>query len=473
MIAGPVALAFRSGGFFDEARSIAATVACLLLALAALAWTRPPLPRGPGLVLLGGLAGLTAWTALSSGWAPDPERARDDLVRLALYTVAFALAASAWSSRSRLRLVEPLVAVGVLAVVGYGLAGRLVPGIVELESSLSAAGRLEQPLTYWNAMGALAAIGFVLCARVAGEPERPAVMRAAAAAASAPLGMGVYLSFSRGALGALAAGLVALVALAPHRPQLRALGLCVAAGGLAALASSLFAGVESLAGGLSEREREGAVVSAILALLVAGAALVQLRLARAEAGGSRSSERLRLPVPPAAVAGLAIVLLLAAPILAASFDRGPSEGGGQGATAARFSDLGSNRYQYWEVALTAFASNPLQGVGSGGFEVEWRREREIEESARDAHSLELETAAELGLVGLLLLALVLGGAAACGRAAFRADPRLAAGPCAALVTWAWHSALDWDWEMPALTLPALVLAGVLAAAAGPRMLSSA
>ena len=41
------------------------------------------------------------------------------------------------------------------------------------------------------------------------------------------------------------------------------------------------------------------------------------------------------------------------------------------------------------------------------------------------------------------------------------------------MTWAWHSALDWDWEMPALTLPALVLAGVLAAAAGPRMLSSA
>ena len=33
----------------------------------------------------------------------------------------------------------------------------------------SAAGRLDQPLTYWNATGALAALGLVLCARVAGD----------------------------------------------------------------------------------------------------------------------------------------------------------------------------------------------------------------------------------------------------------------------------------------------------------------
>ena len=36
---------------------------------------------------------------------------------------------------------------------------------------------------------------------------------------------------------------------------------------------------------------------------------------------------------------------------------------------------------------------------------------------------------------------------------------------AALVVWAVHSAVDWDWEMPALTLIALVLAGSLIAGA--------
>ena len=59
-------------------------------------------------------------------------------------------------------------------------------------------------------MGELAALGFVLCARIAGDRSRRRWLRAVAAAATVPLGTGLYLSFSRGALFACAAGLVAL-----------------------------------------------------------------------------------------------------------------------------------------------------------------------------------------------------------------------------------------------------------------------
>jgi hypothetical protein len=48
------------------------------------------------------------------------------------------------------------------------------------------------------------------------------------------------------------------------------------------------------------------------------------------------------------------------------------------------------------------------------------------------------------------------------------DPGLAAGPIAGLTLWALHAAIDWDWEMPALTLVAVVLAGMLVARAAPR-----
>jgi hypothetical protein len=68
------------------------------------------------------------------------------------------------------------------------------------------------------------------------------------------------------------------------------------------------------------------------------------------------------------------------------------------------------------------------------------------------------------VVGLALLALVLGGVALAARAALRRDAVLAAGWCAATATWAIHAGLDWDWEMPAVTLVALVLAGALIAA---------
>ena len=110
------------------------------------------------------------------------------------------------------------------------------------------------------------------------------------------------------------------------------------------------------------------------------------------------------------------------------------------------------------MALRAFADHPVLGTGSGGFAVEWLRERTIDESVRDVHSLYLETATELGLVGLLLLAAFLAGAVG---VAARARGETAA--IAALIAYALHAGLDWDWEMPALTLVAVVLLAGLAA----------
>jgi len=45
--------------------------------------------------------------------------------------------------------------------------------------------------------------------------------------------------------------------------------------------------------------------------------------------------------------------------------------------------------------------------------------------------------------------------------ALRAVPALAAGPLAGFVVYAAHAPLDWDWQMPAVTLIAIVLAGAL------------
>ena len=41
------------------------------------------------------------------------------------------------------------------------------------------------------------------------------------------------------------------------------------------------------------------------------------------------------------------------------------------------------------------------------------------------------------------------------------NPALAAGPIAALAAFALHTGIDWDWELPGLTLVALSLAGLL------------
>jgi O-antigen ligase/polysaccharide polymerase Wzy-like membrane protein len=457
LVAGPVALAFFSGGFFDRPRDIALLAAGVVLAvLVAAAPAGQLVPTHPAArVALVAAAAYAGWIGLSVTWAPVRDYAGDDAERALLYATVLAASAIAFRERRAARALEPLAAAGTAIVIGYGLAGRLVPGIVTEHPQRSAVGRLDQPLTYWNATGALAAIGLVLCARVAGDRERPPALRAGAAAAAVPLGMGCYLSFSRGALAALAAGLLTLVVLAPTFAQLRATLLVAAAGAAGAIAAAASPAVRALEGSAATREREGAIVLAVAVVLMALAVLA----ARAERG--MADRPLALPRWAGWAALAAIAALLVVPIAAA--------GGRQqappatGATNERFASLGSNRYGYWRVAIDTGLDHPLAGVGASGFRVAWLQHRDVDENVRDAHSLELETFAELGLVGVALLAALLGGVALSARAAHRVDPVLAAGPAAALTAWAFHSAIDWDWEMPALTLVAVVLAGALLA----------
>jgi O-antigen ligase len=132
--------------------------------------------------------------------------------------------------------------------------------------------------------------------------------------------------------------------------------------------------------------------------------------------------------------------------------------------ATRLVTLQSNRYAYWDVALRAFGTEPLRGVGAGGWSVYWLRWRTIDDFAQDAHSLPLQTLAELGLVGIGLLATFLAGVWLSARRALRRSGA-AVGPAAAFVVYIAHAPLDWDWQMPALTLVAMVLAGALLAGA--------
>ena len=462
LLAGPAVLAFFSGGFFEGPRLVAAMAAWVLLAVAALSVPGAPVPRAVApRVALAGMAGLAAWTWASGDWAPRRGPAEATAELALLYLPVLAAAALAWRPRAAARVVEPALAAGALAVVGYGLAGRLLPSIVHLHASLRAGGRLEQPLTYWNAMGALAAIGVVLCARLAGDPTRRRAIRVAGAAAAAPLGMGAYLSFSRGALACLLAGLLALVVLAPTWRQLHAVLIAGQAAALAAIAVGPFGAVRALDPRPSSSQ--GAVVLVLLLAVMALAALVQRAACRDEARGTLRAGPLPLGGARRGVAIAAVALVAALPyaVALASEGNGSGTGAAFGATTARLSDAGSHRAAYWRAAVQTFADHPLAGAGAGAFGVEWLKRRHIDERVQDAHSLYLETPAELGLAGLALLALLVGGVAGSARAALRRDRVLAAGPAAAVLAWALHAGLDWDWEMPALTLVAVALAGVL------------
>jgi O-antigen ligase len=420
LLALPALLAFGRGGYFGVTRVRVAILACLLLALAAFVGRTPTRNAA---ISASGLAALTAWTGCSVLWAPVKGSAFADLERLMLYTAAFTagvMVLREW--------VEEALLATIAATALYGLSERLLPSVFSLPVLPAAGDRLAQPLTYWNGQGALAALGLVLAAGLAARGQR------LAAAAAPVLGLDLYLTLSRGAIGAGLAGLAVLVALQPTKATLRATLTVGAAAALAALAALALDGVATVDGARGQ----GAAMIVILAALSAGAYFVR--------GDDRALPRLR----PLATG--AVIALLAGTIVAVATSG--SQGPASRTDAERLVSVQSNRYAYWRVAAEVVADHPLTGVGSGGFAVAWLQRRDIAEGVRDAHSLYLETAAELGVIGVAALAAFIAGIVLAAR---RGEPVLVA----ALVTFALHAGLDWDWELPALSLTALLLAAKL------------
>ena len=463
LLAAPTVLAFFTGGYVDAPRALAGAVAWGLVVIVLLAGLSPLPARAPGRVALAGLVGLALWSAASVAWAPIAGPAVDVVQRWLLYIAALLTAVGLFRDGRASRAVEPALGLGALVVIGYGLAGRLLPGLIDLSRSRGAGGRLEQPITYWNAEGLLAAMGLILCVRLAGDRSRPAAMRIGAFAACAPLGLGVYLSYSRGAAAVAVIGLLVLLAAAPSRTQLRAIVAGLVFAGVVSACAAAFAGVASLEGSGSDQQRDGAVVLVILAIAMAVAGVVAARAVQAERRDPGRPENLpyarRLP----ALAGVAVLLCVAGLVVGGLGER-LNRAESQETGASRFTSVNSLRFEYWRAGGIAFADDPLKGVGAGGFRVVWRQERRVDEGVLEVHSVALEMAAELGIPGLLFLALVLGGLAAAARQALLAGDELAAGASAACGAWLMHAIIDWDLQLPAVTLPAVVLAGALIAA---------
>jgi O-antigen ligase len=129
-----------------------------------------------------------------------------------------------------------------------------------------------------------------------------------------------------------------------------------------------------------------------------------------------------------------------------------------------FSLSGSSRAQYWHVAWSDYRQHPWLGSGAGSFQRYWLQSRPAALPVLDAHSLYLETLAELGPVGLGLLAALL--ALPVGAAVIARRNPLVAPAFGGYVAYLVHAAQDWDWELPAVTLAALGCAAALLILAG-------
>jgi hypothetical protein len=405
-------------------------------------------PQRAGLLLLGGLAGFTAWTALSLAWSDDLDASVLEAERSLLYVGGAAVLLVA-ATRAAL-LAGTLGAAAVLC--GYGLGDWLL-GTPEtpLVADPSVAERLADPIGYANGMGILAAMGLLLGVGVAARAQRPA---AALGAACAPLfAVTLYFTFSRGAWLALGAGLAIGVALGPGRLQLAAIALLVA------LPAAL---------GVVAADRVGATAG-LAVLVLALCALSALGLWAVRGLERRPSNRVRRGFAGALVAAPVVVVVAGLAAVGGpravvdSFEAAPAPTHGD--SGARVLSLsGSNRADYWRVAGGVVEDHPLLGSGAGTFALAWLQDRPVPQPVQDSHSLYLETLAELGPLGLVFLLVALVAPFLGERSSWTP---VALAPYGAFLV---HAAQDWDWELAAVTVAALACgAATLVPADGPRL----
>ncbi len=426
-------LAFKNGGFFPPMWSwLSFASACVLLVVVVL--RAPPRWSRLELATCAALATLAGWTLLSALWSVDPSQSVREAERALLYAAGVAVVFTLAEARHIRGLVVAVVG-AIVFVVSYALVHYLFSSHARPEGFEGFL--LFRPVGYANALGILAALALLLTlGLVSVEPTR--LLRALGASALVPLAATLVLTSSRGATAALILGLTAMFAVAHERLHLATVALLVAPAPLAAAALSLHAHLSTGTPFFRSERAEHLGLALVVLTVVAGLGGLLF--------SSAYSRRATL-----AAAGIAATCVLAVAASAGLSGRAP--------------DTGGLRSDYWHVAWKEWLSHPVAGTGGGTFGTYWARQG-VGSGAQDAHNLYLETLAELGIVGLALLVAALVPPLLGARAA-RHEPLMPA-LLAAYAAYLLHAAVDWDWEMPVVTLTALTCGAALLVAARAR-----
>ena len=402
------------------------------------------------------IAAVAAWTAISMTWSSDATRSSLEAER------AFVYVGVVWSLVALGRRTSAMsIVVGgwlvVLAISTWAVGTSLLPDRFGLYTDVAERGRLFAPLGYWNATGILAAIGVMLGVGLAARSPSKLVRVTAAAGTPVQL-LAVYLTFNRAAWPAMVAAAVVVLIVVPHRVRYA----------LAVVATVVPAGA-TLAVAASSPPSSRLLIALVLTTLTSALAIMCLDEFASWSYVGRRVQRRNL-VALAVILGAILITTGAVAGAKGSHWLSHQLTGRQytGPTnpAARLSSLSLNgRPQLWQQAVDQFASHPINGGGAGSFAPYWLQHRPSRLDVLDAHSLYLQTLAELGILGLVLLATLLAlpiVAAIGGR-----DHPMVAAALAGYVAYLAHAAVDWDWQVPAVTVAALACGVALLATATP------
>jgi hypothetical protein len=433
-------------------------------------------------IALAAIVALAAWTLLSIAWTNFPDAAVQYAEHEMLYAAVFAL--GLWSSNlARDRVLLPLAVIAVTgAAIGIVITVTLASGTDVASYVHSDDATLRSPIGYRNAEAAFLLICLWPTIVLAAERGLAWHLRALMIGATTMLLEHAVLAQSRGSIPAAIVALVVFLALTPRRLRMATYLILAAVPVLPALPVLLDVfqhghGGPGLLPLLRDASRAIALTSigsiALAAVCIRG---VELRL-------KLRPELVKLVSRTAAIAAISAVVVGGTVFVATRggpikfVDQRVSEFN-QGRTpdfrrqGTRFGiNIGTNRKDFWRVAIDEGRDHPLLGRGAGSFAVQYLQRRKSDDTPRDPHSVELLMLSELGIVGLLLFgtfAVSAGVSAVRSWRLSRAAAALVAGSLASGVYWLVHASYDWFWNYPGVTAPVFFLLG---AAAGPGVLA--
>jgi O-Antigen ligase len=474
-------LALRGGGYDISVRSeVGLAVWWIVLVGVAAGVLRLSGIGRLGWLCIGLLSAFALWSLIATSWSESAENTVTEVGRLVTYLGFLVLALCV----VRRDTVRPLVtgmavafgAVGLLAVLSRLYPGAFPSNTVDVFFP-GAAARLNYPLNYADGTGNFLAIGIPLLILIATRART--IAGQALGAASLPVTvLAIVLTASRGAVLTAIVGIVVFYALAPDRLPKLATGLAGAAGSFIVITALLHrhAVRDGLSTPLAVSQRHQLIV--LMVVVCVGVALVQVAIGLA----ARYALRPRALRISRRAAARSTAVVLAVAVVIAVVAGVPGEAAHQwnvlkhdsvtgvvsGNVYGRLMTVtGSHRYQYWQAALHAFESKPLTGIGPGTFQFYWAQHRSIGEYVVNAHSLYLETLAETGLVGgLLIVALLLVLLVAGVARALRAPPlarTVLAAATAAFAGFCAAAGYDWMWQLAVAPVAALLLGATILA----------
>ncbi len=464
------ALAMALGGGFYSSAWYPVT---LILAGALVAVHVAVRPRPLGRFQIAALSAMTAfcaWSYLSISWAGLAGSALTESNRSATYLLAMAIVLLVADSPQRQRDLGVAFAAASALLAGY-IGYRLAFGDA---LPLFTDGRLYGTIGYPNALAPFLLVGlWPLVATAASHDESPA-LRSASLAGAALIPPIALLTLSRGgAFFAIVGGVVYLL-VSPIRVR-SLLALVFVLGPVVAAWGTL------RAPGVADRVTASQLHACGRIVLIAAAVAAAAGFAWAMA------ERSLRPTPALGVLlrrvvlGLGVLLVVVGVAGAIQRDgihwldrRWTAFKAGEGSdsrdSANRFLTSGSNRYDFWRVAVIEVRERPLTGYGAGNWSWRYLQLRHSKEEPDSAHGSVWEFAADLGFPGLALyLAVVF--LALIGALASLGTPEWTRGAAlfAALVTGLGHAQEDWLWELFPIGLLLAGLVGLgLAGYARPR-----